>query len=73
MEFHGKDIAVLESNVEVALKASMIFWKIKDLNREADQGTSPEIVEKISTIVNGGSNGMENRKAYTKLATKNIK
>jgi predicted chitinase len=72
-EFHGKDINLLETNVEVALKASMVYWKLKGLNQEADKGTSPEIVEKIGTKVNGGDNGVDIRKSYTKLAVANLK
>lgn len=72
-EFHGKDIGLLETNREVALKASMVFWKLKDLNNLADDGTSPENVKKIGKIVNGGDNGLEERKKYTASATKVIK
>ncbi len=72
-EFHGKDITLLETDVEVAIKASMVYWKLKGLNQEADKGTSPEIVEKIGTKVNGGDNGMDLRKSYTKLAAANLK
>jgi hypothetical protein len=73
MQFHGKDIALLETNVEVALKASMIYWKINNLNQYADKGTSPAIVEEIGVIVNGGNNGMDLRKKYTKLAVDKLK
>ena len=72
-EFHGKDITLLETDVEVALKASMVYWKLKGLNNKADQGTSPAIVEDVGRIVNGGDNGMDLRKKYTQLAIENLK
>ena len=72
-EFHGKDIGLLETDREVALKASMVFWKLNNLNKVADGGTSPENVEVIGKIVNGGENGMPERKKYTAAASKIIK
>ena len=72
-EFHGKDINLLESNVEIAIKASMVFWKLNNLNTMADTGTSPTIIEKVGKVVNGGDNGMDDRKKYTKLAVDNLK
>jgi predicted chitinase len=52
----------------------MVFWKINNLNQYADKGTSPSIVEEeIGAIVNGGNNGMDLRKSYTKLAADNLK
>ncbi len=72
-EFHGKDINLLETDVEVAIKASMVYWKLKALNGKADLGTSPTIVEKIGKTVNGGDNGMDLRQKYTKLAADNLK
>jgi predicted chitinase len=72
-EFHGKDITLLETNVEIAIKASMDYWKLKSLNEKADLGTSPTIVEKIGRTVNGGNNGMDLRQKYTKLAANNLK
>jgi predicted chitinase len=72
-EFHAKDISLLEIDIEVAIKASMVYWKIKNLNKYSDMGTSSTIVEEIVGIVNGGDNGMDLRKRYTKLAAENIK
>ncbi|MCE2995246.1 MAG: hypothetical protein LW863_06600, partial [Flammeovirgaceae bacterium] len=72
-EFHGKDINLLETNVEIAIKASMVYWRIRGLNTKADQGTSETIVEEIGRIVNGGDNGMDKRKKHTKLAAKTLK
>ena len=72
-EFHGKDINLLETDVEVAIKASMVFWKLKGLNQKADEGTSQNIVDQIGLIVNGGTNGQDLRRTYTKSASENLK
>jgi predicted chitinase len=76
-EFHGKDITLLETNVEVAIKASMVYWKIKNLNQMADKGDDQGSIDNVGRIVNGSGKGLPNghleRRAYTKLAFKNIK
>ncbi|QKG79684.1 glycoside hydrolase family 19 protein [Tenuifilum thalassicum] len=72
-EFHGKDINLLETDVEIAIKAAMIYWKYKGLNEIADKGTSPTIVEKIGKKVNGGDNGITYRKNLTNSAVNNLK
>jgi predicted chitinase len=74
-EFHGKDITLLETDVEVAIKASMVFWKIKNLNSLADKGVDDTNINKVGAIVNGTNppNGEELRKQYSKAAHNNIK
>ncbi|MFN3785132.1 MAG: hypothetical protein ACK4R6_14535, partial [Spirosomataceae bacterium] len=53
MEFHGKDIGLLTTNLDVAMKASMYYWKRKGLNKIADGGISNESIDKLGAKVNG--------------------
>lgn len=59
-EFHGKDIDLLESNIEVVIKASMVFWKLKRLNEKADKGMDDNTIDEIGRIVNGTIEGLPN-------------
>lgn len=72
-EFHGKDIGLLENDVEIAIKASMAFWKVKNLNEEADKGGNEAVIKKITKLVNGGDNGLTNRMEYTNLSIEKLK
>ena len=69
-EFHGKDINLLETDVEVAIKASMVYWKIKNLNSLSDNGGDNKNINNVGAIVNGANppNGADARESYTKLA-----
>jgi len=66
-DFLGDDISLLKTNVDVALKAAMIIWEHQELNSIA---TKKSAVTKVSYIVNGGYNGLKDRKKYTKKAYK---
>jgi predicted chitinase len=78
-EFHGKDINLLETNIEVAIKASMVYWRIKNLNGLADIGNDEKSIDDVGRKINGISNknelpnGHDTRRLYTTLAIKNIK
>jgi predicted chitinase len=63
----------LVTDVEVAIFASMVYWKMNDINKEADKGLSPSNIENVSSIVNGGGNGLPDRKKYTKKANDILK
>jgi predicted chitinase len=66
-EFHGKDINLLETDVDVAMKASMIYWKIKGLNGKADEGMSSNSITSVGATINGTDppNGQKLREKYT--------
>jgi predicted chitinase len=69
-EFHGKDINLLETDVEVAMKASMIYWKThkydkKSANEYADENNT----ESLTKLINGGRNGIEDRIELTEKLT----
>ena len=51
---------ILETDLELAWLASGWFWMSKNLNTYADQDN----VKRITKIINGGYNGLEDRKAY---------
>jgi predicted chitinase len=76
-EFHGKDIQLLETNIDVAIKASMVYWKMKSLNEYADKGTDQVSVDDVGKIVNGSGktlpNGYSERRSYSKSAFENLK
>jgi predicted chitinase len=65
-EFHGADINLLETDVDVAMKASMIYWEMNGLNEEADKGMSDGNINNVGSIVNGQNppNGELQRKDY---------
>lgn len=64
-KFHGQDIDLLENNIDVAMKASLILWEVDNLNELADEGTSLSAIKKVTKAVNGGYNGLGHRKDYT--------
>jgi predicted chitinase len=78
-QFDGKDINLLETNVETAMKASMIYWDIKKLNNKIGEELNDDIVDSIGRKVNGVTdntqlpNGYEGRRNYTNKAYETIK
>jgi putative chitinase len=65
--FHGKDINLLETDVEVAMKASMIYWKThKYDSKSANEYADKNDFESITQLINGGTNGKTTREKYTK-------
>jgi predicted chitinase len=76
-EFHGVDINLLETDVDVAMKASMIYWEMKKLNNLADKGLEQNSVDAVGQIVNGSGknlpNGYEQRRSYTENVSKQLK
>jgi len=71
-EFHGKDIDLLTTDIEIAMKASMVCWKIQGLNSKADEGMTNDAIDNVGKIVNGSGkglpNGYEHRRTYTTAA-----
>ena len=76
-EFHGADISLLETDIDVAIKASMIYWKINRLNSMADAGTDDASIDNVGRLVNGSGtkrpNGADTRIKYTTDALTNFK
>jgi predicted chitinase len=52
-DFAGKDIDEITNNLDVAMKASMYYWKKKTLNSLADNGIGEEDIDKLGAKVNG--------------------
>jgi predicted chitinase/LysM repeat protein len=69
-DFMGDDISLLKTNVDVAIKASMIIWTHvqNGTNMEADNGNNNATIKAVTKDVNGGDNGLEMRKGFTKKA-----
>ncbi len=61
---NGGNFEELETNLEVALKASMYYWEMNKINDVADEDNT----EKVTLKVNGGDNGIELRKKYMNSA-----
>ncbi|MDR1202496.1 MAG: hypothetical protein LBL58_12845, partial [Tannerellaceae bacterium] len=77
-EFHGKDIDLLETDIEIAIKASLIYWKINGLNGIADSGTDDTAIDNVGRVVNGVArsqrpNGADVRIKYVKDSLTNLK
>jgi predicted chitinase len=65
-EFHGKDINLLETDVEVAIKVAMIYWKTHTYGKKhAAEYADNNDYESLTYLVNGGDNGQDSRKKYT--------
>jgi predicted chitinase len=74
-EFHGKDINLLETDVEVAMKASMVYWKLKNLNSKADKGFNSNAIDDVGRIINGSKNrpnGADLRIKYTQELSQSL-
>lgn len=59
-DFVNADRNELETNIEVAMKASMIEWDLRGLNSYADVGLSNEAINNVGAIVNGSGRGEPN-------------
>jgi putative chitinase len=57
---------ILDNPDLVATKYPMLsaafFWRQKNLNSRADRGDSASVVTEVTKVVNGGFNGLEDRK-----------
>ncbi|NVK63503.1 MAG: hypothetical protein HWE22_02905 [Flavobacteriales bacterium] len=69
-DFMGDDISLLKTDVDVAMKASMIIWHHvqNGTNNKADKGNSDAAITSVTKDVNGGTNGLPERKKFTKKA-----
>lgn len=60
---------LLETDIDLAIKVSMVFWDNKKINAKIKSATySDSETTSVSYIVNGGSGGLSDRKAKTKKA-----
>lgn len=57
------------SQPDLAVKSAAFYWQSKKLNQYADA----DDILSITRRINGGTNGLEDRKIYLKLAKLNIK
>lgn len=68
---------LLETNIEIALKAALIYWKLNGLNQKIDAGIDETSVDNVGRIVNGSGKGLPNgykdRRKYTRSAFDNLK
>jgi putative chitinase len=63
----GKDLVGnpdLALQVEVSALVAAAMWRDKGCNQDADKGEADEVVEAITQKVNGGKNGLEERREY---------
>ena len=69
-DFMGNDVSLLKTNVDVAIKASMIIWAHvqNGTNAQADNGNNDSAILEVTKDVNGGTNGLAMRKQFTKKA-----
>jgi len=65
------DPEVIASNAENACDSGGFYWASKaigqgahDLNTTCDRGITPDVVGRVSVLVNGGGNGYMERQAY---------
>lgn len=56
---------IVENPDLVASKYPMLsaawFWNSRNLNKVADQGSTPQVVEQVTKVINGGTNGLDDR------------
>jgi len=55
------------------MKMSLLFWEINNLNTIADEGITNNTVEKMTQVINGGFNHLEERISSTKTLFNNLK
>ncbi len=69
-DFMGDDISLLKTDVDVAMKASMIIWSHVQIgtNNEADKGNNKAAILAVTKDVNGGTNGLDQREKFTEKA-----
>ncbi len=69
-DFMNDDISLLKTDVDIAMRASMIIWidSSKTTNTKCDGGITNAIITSVTQDVNGGDNGLDDRKKYTKKA-----
>lgn len=68
------NLAPLLAKPELAVRSACYYWQSHKLNQIADQGATDAVVTQITRIINGGTNGLSQRKVYfyrAQLALKN--
>lgn len=66
-------LSSLLSKPELAVRSACYYWQSRKLNEYADTGATDAVVTGITRVVNGGTNGLSQRKVYfyrAKLAIK---
>ncbi|MGB3779214.1 MAG: fibronectin type III domain-containing protein [Tunicatimonas sp.] len=79
-EFHGDDINLLKNDIDVAIKASLVYWKMKDINAMIDGGEQDllEVTAKVnlgyyaSYVTTTTVNGYNKRKNYYNKAKESL-
>ena len=79
-EFHGDDIDLLKNDIDVAIKASLVYWKMKDINAMIDGGEQDllEVTAKVnlgyyaSYVTTTTVNGYNERKNYYDKAKESL-
>lgn len=67
------NMAPLLARPELAVRSACFYWQNNNLNQLADQGNSANVIEAITRRINGGINGLSNRKVYFYRATLALK
>ena len=73
----GGHFEELKEDYDVAVKASMYYWKIKELNTKADKGIDNTSIDRLGAIINGSGkakpNDWENRRTWKNKAINKLK
>jgi predicted chitinase len=69
-DFAGKDINEITDNIDVAMRASMYYWKDNELNTLVKPDMKDSQIDKVGAIVNGTNppNSPDDRRKFTKKA-----
>lgn len=57
-------LAPLLSTPELAVRSACFYWQSHGLNELADRGETDAVVEQITRRINGGTNGLSQRRVY---------
>jgi hypothetical protein len=67
----------LETSIEVALKAALIYWTLNGLNQKVDTGSDETSADNAGRVVNGSGKGLpiayKDRRTYTRSSFDNLK
>jgi len=76
-DFVNADREKMVTDIEIAIKVSMIEWMLRNLNGYADVGISDDAIDDVGSIVNGSRHNLPNdyksRRAKTRAIFKVIK
>jgi predicted chitinase len=66
------NLEAIANDLDFSMQISLAFWKAKDVNNLAND-TNDDTIRNVTIAVNGGENGLPNRKTYTKKAYEVLK